>query len=121
MSLERVIIWKNYYVAVSSVANQKKILIITEGPRDELHLIRSICADLGLFASDVNFYSYKTDLHNFARIMLPNGEKRPDDTIDILLELKSRENDVSEREIFGFRLFDKVTCKGETGFIFGRR
>ena len=75
----------------------KKVLVITEGPRDELHLLKSICLDLGV--ADVNFYSYKTDFHNFARIMLPNGALKPDNTIDLLLELKSHEADEKEREI----------------------
>lgn len=75
----------------------KKVLVITEGPRDELHLIKSICRDLGI--ADVDFYSYKTDFHNFARIMLPDGALKPDDTIDLLLELKSHEPDEKEREI----------------------
>ena len=61
------------------VSKSKKVLVITEGPRDELHLLKSICLDLGI--SDVDFYSYKTDFHNFARIMLPNGALKPDDTI----------------------------------------
>lgn len=67
----------------------KNVLVITEGPRDELHLIKSICIDLGI--ADVDFYSYKTDFHNFARIVLPNGALKPDDTVDLLLELKSHE------------------------------
>lgn len=74
----------------------KNVLVITEGPRDELHLIKSICIDLGI--ADVDFYSYKTDFHNFARIVLPNGALKPDDTVDLLLELKSHEPNEQERE-----------------------
>ena len=33
----------------------------------------------------------------------------------------SRKRNQSPFEIFGYRLFDKVKCKGEVGFIFGRR
>ena len=32
-----------------------------------------------------------------------------------------RKRNQSPFEVFGFRLFDKVKCKGEIGFIFGRR
>ena len=33
----------------------------------------------------------------------------------------TRKRNQSPYEVFGFRLFDKVKCKGEIGFIFGRR
>lgn len=33
----------------------------------------------------------------------------------------SRKRNQSPFEVFGYRLFDKVKCKGEVGFIFGRR
>ena len=33
----------------------------------------------------------------------------------------TRRRNQSPFEVFGFRLFDKVKCKGEVGFIFGRR
>ena len=33
----------------------------------------------------------------------------------------TRKRNQSPFEIFGFRLFDKVKCKGQVGFIFGRR
>lgn len=33
----------------------------------------------------------------------------------------TRKRNQSPFEIFGYRLFDKVKCKGEVGFIFGRR
>ena len=33
----------------------------------------------------------------------------------------NRKRNQSPFEVFGFRLFDKVKCKGELGFIFGRR
>lgn len=33
----------------------------------------------------------------------------------------TRKRNQSPFELFGYRLFDKVKCKGETGFIFGRR
>ena len=65
----------------------KKVLVITEGPKDELHLMKSLCRDLGLSGSEVEFFSYKTSFHNFARLMLPDGCDRLDDTIDVLLEL----------------------------------
>ncbi len=32
-----------------------------------------------------------------------------------------RKRNQSPYVVFGFRLFDKVICKGELGFIFGRR
>ena len=33
----------------------------------------------------------------------------------------TRKRNQAPFELFGFRLFDKVKCKGEVGFIFGRR
>lgn len=33
----------------------------------------------------------------------------------------TRKRNQSPFELFGYRLFDKVKCKGEVGFIFGRR
>ena len=62
------------------------MLVITEGPRDELHLLKLICLDLGLTDSAVDFYSYKTDFHNFARILLPDGRLKPDGTAELISE-----------------------------------
>lgn len=84
----------------------KKVLVIAEGLVDELRLMKSICHDLGLTGSDVDFYSYKTDFHNFARIILPDGKDQPDDTVDLLLELKSREKGEREREILSGKYTD---------------
>ena len=33
----------------------------------------------------------------------------------------TRKRNQAPFEVFGYRLFDKVKCKGEVGFIFGRR
>lgn len=76
----------------------KKVLFITEGPVDELHLFKSICKDLGMIENDRNFYSYKTDLHRFVRLLLPDDKTQLDD-IDLLLTLKSQEKDVEQRSI----------------------
>ena len=77
----------------------KKVLFITEGPVDELHLMRSICNDLGLTTSERDFYSYNTDFHHFARVMLPDGADTVDTTIDLLLTLKMYETDAVRLEI----------------------
>lgn len=76
----------------------KKVLFITEGPVDELHLFKSICSDLNIIKDDRNFYSYKTDLHRFVRLLLPDNETQLDD-IDLLLTLRSQESDTKQKRI----------------------
>ena len=84
----------------------RKVLVITEGPKDELHLLKSLCRDIGLTESEVDIFSYKTDFHNFARLIFPEGTSKPDDTIDVLLELKSHEKDEAEQEILSGQYTD---------------
>ena len=83
----------------------KKILFITEGPVDELHLMKSICKDLCLKPGEFEFYSYKTDFHQFARLMLPD-DKSIDDDIDVLLALRANEKDLKMREILSYKYTD---------------
>ena len=67
------------------------MLFITEGQVDELSLMMSICSDLGMVSSQRAFYSYRTDFHQFARLMLPDDCLQVDDALDVLLTLKSHE------------------------------
>ena len=88
---------------VSSVS--KKVLFITEGPVDELHLMKSICKDLSLKTGEFEFYSYMTDFHQFSRLIL-SGADKVDEDIDILLALRSHEKDAQRREILAYKYTD---------------
>lgn len=84
----------------------RKVLFITEGSVDELQLVKSICKDIGITQADRDFYSYRTDLHQFARLMLPENNDTVDETLDVLLVLKSHENDKEQREILSNQYTD---------------
>ena len=84
----------------------KKILFITEGPVDELNLMASICSDLGMVSSQRAFYSYQTDFHQFARLMLPDNCTQVDETLDVLLTLKSQEHDKDKGELLSAKYTD---------------
>ena len=104
----------------------KKVLFITEGPVDELHLFKSICKDLGMTESNRNFYSYKTSLHSFVRLLLPNNKTQLDD-IDLLLTLKSQESDAKQQRILSqsytdvYIIFDLDPQDSNTNFAKLRR
>ena len=84
----------------------KKVLFITEGPIDELHLLMSICSDLGMVTKQTAFYSYKTDFHQFARLMLPNNSSQVDEALDVLLTLKSQEKNADNIKILSEKYTD---------------
>lgn len=82
----------------------KKVLFITEGPVDELQLMKSICRDLGLTQSERDFYNYRTDFHQFARLIVPNDTV--DDALDVLLVLKAHERDKRQIDILSRKYTD---------------
>lgn len=86
---------------MSSVS--RKILFITEGPVDELHLLKSICKDLHAI-EEYEFYSYRTDFHQFARLLIPENEL--DENLDILLTLKSQETNDENRKLLSQKYTD---------------
>ena len=87
---------KNYLEAVSSVS--RRVLFITEGPIDELRLLKDICRDLHKIYEEYEFYSYRTDFHQFVRLLIPDGIDEIDKDLDIQLTLKSHEQSNEERE-----------------------
>ena len=83
----------------------RKILFITEGPIDELHLLKSICLDLDRTAV-YEFYSYCTDFHQFARLLIPDEVNQLDENLDMLLTLKSHEKNEENRNILSQKYTD---------------
>ena len=76
------------------------------------HYIDAFCIANNLQAERLNYYWYQKQVrkHNrqIHKLTINKGG---------LL----RKRNQSPFELFGYRLFDKVLCKGEVGFIFGRR
>ena len=75
------------------------------------HYVDAFCIAGNMQAERLNYYWYQKQVrkHNrqIHKLTINKGG--------------SRKRNQSPFEVFGFRLFDKVKCKGEVGFIFGRR
>ena len=75
------------------------------------HYIDAFCIADNLQAEQLNYFWYQKQVrkHNrqIHKLTINKGG--------------TRKRNQSPFEIFGYRLFDKVKCKGEVGFIFGRR
>ena len=75
------------------------------------HYVDAFCIAGNLQAERLNYYYYQKQVrkHNrqIHKLTINKGRKR--------------KRNQSPFEVFGYRLFDKVKCKGEVGFIFGRR
>ena len=75
------------------------------------HYIDAFCIAGNMQAERLNYYHYQKQVrkHNrqIHKLTINKGG--------------TRKRNQSPFEVFGFRLFDKVLCKGEVGFIFGRR
>ena len=84
----------------------RKVLFITEGPVDEIHFLASICSDLGIAEKQRDFYCYRTDFHQFARLMLPDNTNAVDNALDVLLTLKSYERNEDNVKILSAKYTD---------------
>ena len=75
------------------------------------HYIDAFCIAGNMQAERLNYYWYQKQVRKHNR------------QIHKLTINKGgiRKRNQSPYELFGYRLFDKVKCKGEVGFIFGRR
>lgn len=75
------------------------------------HYVDAYCIAGNVQAERLNYYWYQRQVrkHNrqIHKLTINKGG--------------SRKRNQSPFEVFGYRLFDKVKCKGEIGFIFGRR
>lgn len=75
------------------------------------HYIDAFCIAGNMQAERLNYYWYQKQVrkHNrqIHKLTINKGG--------------TRKRNQSPFEVFGFRLFDKVLCKGEVGFIFARR
>ena len=75
------------------------------------HYIDAFCIAGNMQAERLNYYHYQKQVrkHNrqIHKLTINKGG--------------TRKRNQSPFELFGYRLFDKVKCKGEVGFIFGRR
>jgi len=75
------------------------------------HYIDAFCIAGNMQAERLNYYYYQKQVrkHNrqIHKLTINKGG--------------TRKRNQSSFELFGYRLFDKVKCKGEIGFIFGRR
>ena len=75
------------------------------------HYIDAYCIADNMQAERLNYYYYQKQVrkHNrqIHKLTINKGG--------------TRKKNQSPFELFGYRLFDKVKCKGEVGFIFGRR
>lgn len=75
------------------------------------HYIDAFCIAGNMQAERLNYYYYQKQIrkHNRQIHKLTINEDG------------TRKRNQSPFELFGYRLFDKVKCKGVIGFIFGRR
>lgn len=75
------------------------------------HYVDAFCIADNMQAERLNYYWYQKQVrkHNrqIHKLTINKGG--------------TRKRNQSPYEVFGFRLFDKVKCKGEVGFIFARR
>lgn len=75
------------------------------------HYVDAFCIAGNMQAERLNYYWYQKQVrkHNrqIHKLTINKG--------------RTRKRNQSPFELFGYRLFDKVKCKGEVGFIFGRR
>ena len=75
------------------------------------HYIDAFCIAGNMQAERLNYYYYQKQVrkHNrqIHKLTINKGG--------------TRRRNQSPYEVFGYRLFDKVKCRGEVGFIFGRR
>lgn len=75
------------------------------------HYVDAFCIAGNIQAERLNYYWYQKQVrkHNrqIHKLTINKGG--------------TRKRNQSPYEVFGFRLFDKVKCKGEVGFIFARR
>ena len=81
-----------------------KILIITEGARTEIRLMRKLLNIYGIY-DDHEIVSYNTNIYGLYSEMFSDGDPY---SIDLLQLLKERESDISKKKIFDERYSDTL-------------